>query len=114
MKTCLQSRLFGPEKPLHWLKITFLVITHAQLAAGRQPTYVSTEIFIFIHSRICLFRHLKRIRKKRRIRQSEELCKQVKTIIEAKLIYFIIVTRMHSALISSKIRVYDDMVEYNN
>jgi len=36
------------------------------------------------------------------------------SIMEAKLIYFIIITRIHSALISSKIQVYDDMVEYSN
>jgi len=31
-----------------------------------------------------------------------------------KLVYFIIVTRIHSALICSKIQDYDVMVEYNN
>jgi len=31
-----------------------------------------------------------------------------------KLVYFIIVTRIHSAFICGKIQVYDVMVEYNN
>jgi len=39
------------------------------------------------YSRICLMRHLKRIRKKWRIRRTDELCKQVKTIIEARILY---------------------------
>jgi len=36
------------------------------------------------------------------------------SIIEARVLYFIIVTRINSALICSKIQVYDVMVEYNN
>jgi len=36
---------------------------------------------IGIYSRICLIRHLKGIRKKWRIRRSDELRKQVKTLL---------------------------------
>jgi len=39
---------------------------------------------------------------------------QTGEILSQKLVYFIIVTRIHSALICSKIQVYDVMVEYNN
>jgi len=39
------------------------------------------------YSRICLIRHLKGIRKKWRIRRSDELRKQVKTLIEARILY---------------------------
>jgi len=53
------------------------------------------------------------IRKKWWIRRSDELCKQVKTL-SYKLVYFIIVTRIHRALICSTIQVYAVMVEYNN
>jgi len=62
-------------------------------------------------SRICLIRHLKGIRKTWRFRRSDELCKQVK-ILSEKLVYFIIVTRIHCALICSKIQVYDVVVEH--
>jgi len=55
---------------------------------------------------MCLIRHLKRIRK------SDDLGKQVKTPSQ-KLIYFIIVTRIHTAFTCSKIQVYGIMVEYN-
>ena len=52
------------------------------------------------YSRICLICHLKGIRKKWRIKRTDELCKQAKTLSQ-KLVY-------------SKIQVYDVMVECNN
>ena len=76
------------------------------------------QIFLWMHalqgnSRICLICHLKVMRKEWRFRRSDELCKQVKTLSE-KLVYFIVVTRIDSALICSNIQVCDVMVEYNN
>ena len=58
------------------------------------------------YSRIRLFRHTKGIRKKRRIRKTGE-----NSIIEAGILN--IVTCLDSAVICSKIQVYDVMVEYN-
>jgi len=63
------------------------------------------------YSRICLVRHLKGIRKKGRFRRSDEVCKQVKTLSQ-QLVYFIIVIRIHSAFICSKIQLYDVMFVY--
>jgi len=34
--------------------------------------------------------------------------------LSQKLVYFIMITRTHSALICSKIQVYDVMIEYND
>jgi len=36
------------------------------------------------------------------------------SIMETRILYHSTVTRIHSALICSKIQVYDVMVEYNN
>ena len=71
------------------------------------------DIFCFIVQKNLLNSSSSRrgIRKKWRCGWSDELYIQVKTL-SWQLVYFIIVTRIHSAFICSKIQVYDVMVVY--
>jgi len=78
---CNYQKLLG-----NYLKlVVFLILLKTQSNVNNKRIY----------SRICLIRHLKGIRKKWRIRRTDELCKQVKTLSQ-KLVYFVIVTGIHT------------------
>jgi len=65
-------------------------------------------------NRICLIHHLKGLEKSDDLGEVTNYANRWMKTLMLKLVYFIIVTRIHSAFICGKIQVYDVMVEYNN